>query len=153
MKVGKEKAKKSKKKAKDAKGAAKTKTLNPMLAVQAEAEEVVADARAQAKQGANSQAEQAKAAVCPAELEVRTPARAKRLGWYVEFESRVTQGKKEGKRMVNPMLEQVPPQCTSQWPTLQHDGPNRRGLCALQQQDLSDDDDDGDDAVLPETIG
>ena len=29
--------------------------------------------------------------VCPPELKVRTPAHAKQLGWYVEFESRVTQ--------------------------------------------------------------
>ena len=31
-------------------------------------------------------------AVCPPDLKARTPAHAKQLGWYVEFESRVTQG-------------------------------------------------------------
>ena len=30
------------------------------------------------------------AAVCPPELKVRTPAHTKQLGWYVEFEFRVT---------------------------------------------------------------
>ena len=30
--------------------------------------------------------------LCPPELKVRTPAHTKQLGWYVEFESRVTQG-------------------------------------------------------------
>ena len=29
--------------------------------------------------------------VCPPDLKVRTPAHTKQLGWYVEFESRVTQ--------------------------------------------------------------
>ena len=32
------------------------------------------------------------AVCCPPELRVRTPAHAKQLGWYVEFESRVTRG-------------------------------------------------------------
>ena len=30
-------------------------------------------------------------ASCPAELKLRTPAHTKHLGWYLEFESRVTQ--------------------------------------------------------------
>ena len=30
--------------------------------------------------------------VCPPELKVRTPAHTKHSGWYLEFESRVTDG-------------------------------------------------------------
>ena len=33
--------------------------------------------------------------LCPPELKVRTPARAIQLGWYVEFESRVTHPQSE----------------------------------------------------------
>ena len=33
-------------------------------------------------------------AIYPPELKVRTPVHTKQLGWYVEFESRVTQNQK-----------------------------------------------------------
>ena len=38
----------------------------------------------------------ARAEVCPPELKVSSPAHTKQLGWYVEFESRVTQADSDG---------------------------------------------------------
>ena len=71
--------------------------------------------------------------VCPPELKVRTPAHTEHPGWYLEFESRVTQVVKHAEGEKAAAADVSASLSTRQiWTAVQHDGPNHLGVWLIR---------------------